>query len=126
MPFDNPQESGKPVAIKDEGLTITTSAASLDFVGPGVTATAVGGVVTVTIPGGGSSYTFVKNEVPTGTIDGINKVFTWAHTPATGVIVSLNGNTVSPAGNDYTTVGAVTTFVVAPAPNSILVGSYEY
>jgi hypothetical protein len=45
------------VAAKDEGVSLTATVASIDFVGAGVTATHTGGDVTVTIPGGGGSYT---------------------------------------------------------------------
>lgn len=45
---------GGPVEILDEGSTLTSAVTSIDFVGPGVTATNVGGDVTVTISGGGS------------------------------------------------------------------------
>lgn len=42
-----------PVAVEDEGTTLQTETTSLNFVGPGVTATVDGdGNVTVTIPGG--------------------------------------------------------------------------
>lgn len=41
------------ITVKDEGTSLTTSAASIDFVGAGVTATTTGNNVTVTIPGGG-------------------------------------------------------------------------
>jgi hypothetical protein len=41
------------ITAKDEGSNLTTSMSSVDFVGAGVTATNVGGAVTVTIPGGG-------------------------------------------------------------------------
>lgn len=47
--------SGGDVEILDEGTPLTTAVTSIDFVGAGVTATAVGDAVTVTIPGGGSS-----------------------------------------------------------------------
>lgn len=44
---------------KDEGISLTSRTASLDFVGAGVTATNSGNAVTVTIPGGaGSSIIF--------------------------------------------------------------------
>jgi len=44
---------GSALTIKDEGTTLTSAATSIDFVGAGVTATAVGSDVTVTISGGG-------------------------------------------------------------------------
>jgi hypothetical protein len=43
------------IAIRDEGTLLTSSVASIDFVGTGVSASVVGGSVTVTINGGGGS-----------------------------------------------------------------------
>jgi hypothetical protein len=42
---------GSAITVDDEGTPLTTALTSLDFVGNGVTATAVGDDVTVTIPG---------------------------------------------------------------------------
>ena len=42
--------AGSNLTIKDEGTNLTTTVASVDFVGVGVTAVAVGNDVTVTIP----------------------------------------------------------------------------
>jgi hypothetical protein len=42
------------VIVKDEGSNLTTSVASIDFVGSGVTATNTGNAVTVTVSGSGS------------------------------------------------------------------------
>ena len=42
-------------SIFDEGILLTTTPTSIDFVGGGVTATTVGDDVTVTIPGGGAA-----------------------------------------------------------------------
>lgn len=44
--------SGSAIEVLDEGSSLTAALASLDFVGAGVTATATGDAVTVTIPGG--------------------------------------------------------------------------
>jgi hypothetical protein len=41
---------GSSITVKDEGVTLTAALTTLDFVGGAVTATNVGGVVTVTIP----------------------------------------------------------------------------
>jgi hypothetical protein len=41
------------VVVQEEGVTLTTAVTQFDFVGPGVTATNVGSVVTVTVSGGG-------------------------------------------------------------------------
>ena len=46
---------GSSLEIKDEGISLTTATTSLNFVGAGVTATVVGNVVTVTVPGGGGT-----------------------------------------------------------------------
>ena len=43
---------GTDIIVKDEGSNLTTTAASLDFVGTGVTATTSGNNVTVTVAGG--------------------------------------------------------------------------
>lgn len=43
--------SASSIEILDEGVSLTTEVSSIDFVGDGVTATAVGDAVTVTIPG---------------------------------------------------------------------------
>ena len=40
------------LAVKDEGVVLPTDATTLDFVGPGVTATGSGATKTITIPGG--------------------------------------------------------------------------
>jgi hypothetical protein len=56
----NPTWTAPPVipsaiTIKDEGATLTATPTSIDFVGAGVVATAVGNAVTVTIAGGSGS-----------------------------------------------------------------------
>lgn len=43
------------MTVRDEGSTLTAAPTSIDFVGPGVTATAAGDDVTVTIPGGATA-----------------------------------------------------------------------
>ncbi|HNU95497.1 MAG TPA: hypothetical protein PKK32_00825, partial [Candidatus Paceibacterota bacterium] len=51
----NREEKGRPVKIKDEGLTLVNNVASIDFTGDGVLGTAIGDDVTQTIPGSGST-----------------------------------------------------------------------
>ena len=46
--------TGTLTTVKDEGVNLSTSAVSIDFVGTGVTATNVGTAITVTVPGGSS------------------------------------------------------------------------
>lgn len=60
---DHPQYN---VLVADEGVTKTTKAASINFVGAGVTATNTGDDVTVTITGGSSGIaTYIQNATPT-------------------------------------------------------------
>jgi hypothetical protein len=49
----SPETGGTTIEVDDEGTPLTTAVASFDFVGAGVTATAVGDAVTVTIDGSG-------------------------------------------------------------------------
>lgn len=53
-PYNPPTGSCCNIAIYDEGQIITESVTQFDFTGEGVTATSVGGAVTITITGGGS------------------------------------------------------------------------
>tara|TARA_S200002703_G_scaffold160082_2_gene176664 strand:+ start:3676 stop:4143 length:468 start_codon:yes stop_codon:yes gene_type:complete len=58
------------VVIEDEGSVLTSAVASIDFVGNGVTATAVGDDVTITIPGGTVPlFPFVGDAVITGSLE---------------------------------------------------------
>ncbi len=125
MPTHTNQQSGGSITIKDEGITLG-SASSIDLVGAGVTGSIIGDAVTIDIPGGGgSSFTIIKNEVPSGVIDGSNATFTLAHTPLYGVELILNGATLKP-GDDYTITGLTITFVIPPAAGSLIICHYEY
>ena len=46
------------LTIEDEGTPLASAATSLDFVGAGVTASGAGATKTITIPGGGRTFTF--------------------------------------------------------------------
>lgn len=48
-------DASPAVTVKDEGVVLTTSVTEFDFTGPGVTASNVGSVVTVTVSGGGDT-----------------------------------------------------------------------
>lgn len=64
-------------------------------------------------------------EVPSGTINGTNTVFTLAHTPAAGTEqVYLNGLLQQSGGTDYTISGSTITFAVAPPTGSLLLVTY--
>jgi len=61
------------------------------------------------------------NETPAGSIDGSNKAFTLANTPATDSLqVFLNGAFQTGGGEDYTLAGLTITFVNAPLTGSVL------
>lgn len=66
---------GAPSSLEtlDEGVSLSTATASLDFAGAGVTATAVGDAITVTIPGSGAALGWfdvtVYGAVHDGTTD---------------------------------------------------------
>jgi len=64
----------------------------------------------------GSGVTFADTEVPSGTINGANAVFTLANapSPAASLELFLNGVLQRPAGVDYTLSGLTITYVTAP------------
>lgn len=68
----------------------------------------------------------ITGEIPTGTINAINTVFTIANTPITGTVrVYLNGiRQLVGGGNDYTISGTTITFIKAPVTNSTLLVDY--
>ncbi len=63
---------------------------------------------------------FVENEVPVGTINGSNTVFTLAGTPnpSTSLEVTMNGSEFS-VTEDFTISGDTLTYVTAPPTGSI-------
>jgi len=62
---------------------------------------------------------FSDSEVPTGTVNGLNNVFTLAYTPnpTTSVILTVNG-LVMKQGNDYTLSGTTVLFATASIPQT--------
>jgi len=96
------------------------------------TSVAVTGDVSITNAGvtsiaGGLSTHFVTREIPSGTINGSNAVFTLANTPTAATEEAyLNGLLQSVGGgNDYTIVTDTITFNVAPATGSVILVSYQ-
>jgi hypothetical protein len=81
----------KSVAIADEGTQVTTSASQIDFVGDGVTASAVGGNVTVSIAGAFGPFGIADT---TG-------AYTYYNTLNDAMIAALAGQTVE-VFTDYT------------------------
>lgn len=109
--------------IQDEGVSLTQRAI-LNFTGAGVTATDSGGKTVVTIPGGGSSITFVDNEV-LGTGDDSTVVFNLAGTPTAGSVHVYVGGIRQLLTTDYSiSVGAVT-FVFAPPSGLKVIADYR-
>lgn len=74
----------KRIEVRDEGAVIAVDTDSLDFVGTGITASAILNDVEVESVGGASSP-----EIPTGTINGINNIFTVLNTPKYIVVDGL-------------------------------------
>jgi hypothetical protein len=90
----------------------------------GTNITIVGGVISST---GGSSITFVDDEVPTGVIDNTNLVFGLAHapTPVASLKLYLNGQKLF-VGDDFTLLGTVVTMVAAAGTGNKLRADYRY
>ena len=127
MSFATTQEMGGSITVKDEGVTLTSSATSIDLVGAGITGTNVGAAVTATV-GAGAGLNFANNETPTGSINDSNVTFTLANSPSPvlSLDIKLNGALQTAGGVDFTLSGATVTFVVAPPTGSILRASYRY
>ena len=71
---------------------------------------------------------FADNETPSGTINGINTVFTLAHTPSPAGSLELfyRGLNQVSGGVDFTLVAATITFTVAPIAGSTILGWYRF
>lgn len=69
---------------------------------------------------------YVVNQVPTGTINGVNNTFTMADSPIAGKeMVYLNGQRMFPgAGNDYTVAAATITMLQIPLTGDRLTVDY--
>jgi hypothetical protein len=79
---------------------------------------------------GGGGSTPIRNETPSGAIDGVNVAFGLAHVPIGGTtrVYLLGVRLQSGSGNDYTVSGSTLTFESGQVPQTgawILV-DYEY
>lgn len=74
----------------------------------------------------GQPPTFVDAVTPTGTVDGINSVFTLpsAPNPPASLELSTNGLTYK-SGLDYVLSGASVSFSAPPSAGSVLLASYR-
>lgn len=123
---------------RDEGLALSSATKKINFVGSGVTATAVGDNITVVIPGASSAGAasadvvasihelIVVGEVPTGSINGVNTDFTISYDPlANSESVYLNGVLIADSGiGDYIVSGKTISFDEAPDPGDTVRVSY--
>ena len=68
-----------------------------------------------------------SQEVPAGTINGSNTSFTLAYSPASVIVLCLNGLLQRQgAGYDYTVSGQTITMNFAPQPGDSLVAVYSH
>lgn len=74
-----------------------------------------------------STYLFVDNEIPGGTIDGANQTFILDEepSPVTSLRLYLDGVLMTES-EDYTLVGVTITFIEAPLTDSIMRAFYRY
>jgi len=132
------------LTLADSTLTIVPSGLKLSPLPSGdilvgnasnvATAVAMSGAVTIsntgvtTISGSYPTYTsFVTREVPTGSINSSNLVFTLANVPKLGTECLFLNGLLQTYGVDYTISGATITFEPGDAPEtgSILVANYQ-
>jgi hypothetical protein len=71
---------------------------------------------------------FVWNEVPSGTLNGVNAVFTLAYTPVVGKLMLFKNGILQKvgSGNDYTISGSTISFQAGniPGTSDVLLASY--
>lgn len=118
-------DSGASIVL-DSGATLVDSAGSRGL--PGQLLSSIGdGVLWITSSAAGGPN-FADDETPSGTINGVNKIFTLAHSPnpAGSLLLSNNGLVQDAGGNDYTLVGSTVTFVVAPSLGATLLAWYRF
>lgn len=121
----------KGIQVQVAGVKTMLNSQTVNFIaGSNVTITSsiVSGVTTLSFSASGSSANQSDNETPTGTIDGVNTVFTLAHTPspAARLKVYLNGAFQTAGGEDYTLSGSTITFINPPLTASVLRVFYDY
>lgn len=117
----------------------TTAAARLRAIGPKLDAIvdASGNVIGYSVPNASgfgtvetylSTNSFADLEVPAGTINSANTVFTLAHTPSPAASLQLfrNGVLQAAGGTDYALSGSTITYVTAPLTGDTHVCSYRY
>lgn len=104
---------GANITIESQGTELTNAVAVIDFVGTGITATNVGNVVTISVPGIETSTGSYLTRTYTG--NGVETNFTVTNgVSESSILVTENGIVQVPA-TDYTVSGATLVFTSAPA-----------
>ena len=110
------RQSGGEITIQEEGVSLSTAATTLNFVGDGVTASGTGTTKTITVNAGSGGTTGTINNVKADTFVGDNSTtsFTLSNAPADSddVLVFING--VLQHTNTYSVSGATLTLDSAP------------
>lgn len=65
---------------------------------------------------------YIVNEIPAGTVDGTNTVFTMANVPVSTIMVYIDGTLQQ--NTKYSLVGVILTFVTAPVVSSWISVTY--
>jgi hypothetical protein len=108
------------VIVKDEGTTLTSAVTSIDFTGGGVTATASGSNVTISVPVG-LSNTIIKTVSYTSTNAAANLTYALPLTPSdpSYIFVIKNGIVLTP-NTDYSLSGNTLTVIESGAANDAI------
>lgn len=82
----------------------------------------------ITLAASGAASPSAVQEVPTGTLNGVNKIFTLSFTPspAASLVVYLNGVEQLPGGIHITVSGATIIFTTAPISTDLLRATYTH
>lgn len=78
--------------------------------------------VTISVTGGSGGGSTLTSEIPSGTIDGTNTVFTVANTP---IEFFWNGQFQNPNAGDYAYATGTITMATAPSPGDNLLSFYN-
>lgn len=89
-------------------------------------------LVTISVFNKTAFFAMAYNEIPSGTIDGVNMIYTLSNDPVSGATISLNGQILNPTigstQKDYSlsadTITLTTTY--APSGDDVLLATYSY
>ena len=111
---------GSALTVKDDGTSLNTSVSTIDFVGTGVTATANGNNVTVTIPAG-LSNTIVKTTSYTANNAAANLTYSLPVAPISPayLFVIKNGVVLTP-NTDYSVSNTTLTVIESGSANDVI------